>query len=82
MEEYLIICIKMDSALNNLQRLICHEINQPINPPTDSESSRDENFWTPCIYCEKNFFLNLSQALYMVFNKAILQAKLHLKYSQ
>ena len=28
----LIICIKMDSALNNLQWLICHE-NQTTNQP-------------------------------------------------
>ena len=26
----LFICIKMDLALNNLQRLICHKPNQPI----------------------------------------------------
>ena len=25
----LTICIKMDLALNNLQRLICHKLNQP-----------------------------------------------------
>ena len=28
----LLICIKMDLALNNLQRLICHK-NQPTNQP-------------------------------------------------
>ena len=27
------ICIKMDLALNNLQRLMCHK-TQPINQPT------------------------------------------------
>ena len=30
----LIICLKMDLALNNLQRLICHKNNQPTNQPT------------------------------------------------
>ena len=32
--ELIIICIKMDLVLNNLQRLICHK-NQPINQPTN-----------------------------------------------
>ena len=27
----LIICIKMDLALNNLRRLVCHKSNQTIN---------------------------------------------------
>ena len=33
----LIICLKMDLALNNLQRLICQKIqtNQPTNQPTN-----------------------------------------------
>ena len=31
----LIICIKMDLALNNLQRLICHK--NPTNQPTNHE---------------------------------------------
>ena len=31
------ICIKMDLALNNLQRLICHKI-QPTNQPTNQVS--------------------------------------------
>ena len=30
----LLICLKMDLALNNLQRLICHKI-QPTNQPTN-----------------------------------------------
>ena len=30
----LIICIKMDLALNNLQKLIGHKTNQPTNKPT------------------------------------------------
>ena len=37
----LIICIKMDLALNNLQRLICHQTkttNQPVTWVTDSIS--------------------------------------------
>ena len=29
----LIICIKVDLALNKLQRLICHKTNQPTNQP-------------------------------------------------
>ena len=33
-ETELTICIKMDLALNNLQRLICHII-QPTNQPTN-----------------------------------------------
>ena len=34
-EIQLIIYIKMDLALNNQQRLICHKSNQPTNQPTN-----------------------------------------------
>ena len=30
----MIICIKMDLALNNQEVLICHKPNQPTNQPT------------------------------------------------
>ena len=35
----LIICIKIDLALNNLQRLICHKI-QPTNQPTNQNDNK------------------------------------------
>ena len=34
----LTICIKMDLALNNLQRLICHK-TQPTNQPTNQSTN-------------------------------------------
>ena len=37
LEIELIICIKMDVALNNLQKLMCHE-TQPTNQITDGEA--------------------------------------------
>ena len=52
----LIICIKMDLALNNLQRLICHKI-QPIKPPFNNVQKSSGSF--------KNMFTNL--CIYLVY---------------
>ena len=38
------ICIKMDLALNDLQRLICDK-NQPTNQPTTCCDAIDRNTW-------------------------------------
>ena len=43
------ICIKMDLALNNLQRLICHkaQTNQPTNQPTSKKTNKQINTQRP-----------------------------------
>ena len=41
----LIICIKIDLALNNLQRLICRKNNQPSNFIIVSLETLDLKFW-------------------------------------
>ena len=51
----LIICIKMDLALNNLQRLICHK-TQPINQ-LSSNAGALENAEYPFIAIDPRFTL-------------------------
>ena len=45
LEIELIICIKMDLAWNNLQRLICHKTNQPTSQPTNQPTNQPAINW-------------------------------------